>query len=151
MISHTAYGGLAGTLVADLRSVEVCACFVTRERWNVARDFHGRLPDTHSVFDEAARRMATDISGMRTAVRPVQTLLDVHEDPQAQANGSIVDFDHPLLGKIRILGYPVSFSTNTAGTHGPAPDLGEHTVEVLSGLGYSSEAIDRLRTEHIVR
>jgi crotonobetainyl-CoA:carnitine CoA-transferase CaiB-like acyl-CoA transferase len=82
---------------------------------------------------------------------PVQNLLDVLEDPQAHANGYIVDFDHPLLGKIRIPGYPVSFSANTAGTHGPAPDLGEHTVEVLSGLGYSSEAIDRLKAEHVVR
>jgi hypothetical protein len=42
MISRAAYGGLAGALVADLRSVEVRACFVTQEHWNVARDFHGR-------------------------------------------------------------------------------------------------------------
>jgi crotonobetainyl-CoA:carnitine CoA-transferase CaiB-like acyl-CoA transferase len=59
---------------------------------------------------------------------PVQNFLDVLEDPQAHANGYVVDFDHPLLGTIRIPGYPISFSANTAGTHGPAPDLGEHTV-----------------------
>jgi crotonobetainyl-CoA:carnitine CoA-transferase CaiB-like acyl-CoA transferase len=82
---------------------------------------------------------------------PVQNLLDVLEDPQARVNGYVVDFDHPFLGKIRIPGYPVSFSANSAGMCSPAPDLGEHTIEVLSRLGYSSEAIDRLKAEHVVR
>jgi crotonobetainyl-CoA:carnitine CoA-transferase CaiB-like acyl-CoA transferase len=82
---------------------------------------------------------------------PVQKLTEVIEDPQTLANGYMFDFNHPSLGTIRIPGYPISFSANTAGTHAPAPDLGEHTASVLTNLGYSNDEIERLAAAKIVR
>ena len=82
---------------------------------------------------------------------PIQKLSEVIEDPQADANNYIVDFDHPYLGKIRIPGYPASFSANTAGTHTAAPGLGEHTDFVMKDIGVSEQEIQALRVEGIIK
>lgn len=81
---------------------------------------------------------------------PVQQLTEVIKDPQAIANGYVQAFDHPSLGHITIPGFPIQFSHNSAGTHGPAPELGAHTAEVLDSLGYSSSEIDALRDQGII-
>jgi crotonobetainyl-CoA:carnitine CoA-transferase CaiB-like acyl-CoA transferase len=82
---------------------------------------------------------------------PIQELPDVLQDPQALINGYVVDYEHRALGKIRVPGYPVQFSANKAGTHGPAPGLGEHTSEVLAELGYTDRDIEQLKTAKIIR
>jgi crotonobetainyl-CoA:carnitine CoA-transferase CaiB-like acyl-CoA transferase len=62
-----------------------------------------------------------------------------------------MDFDHPVLGKIKLPGYPVHFGQAYAGTQSAAPELGEHTEEVLREWGgYSEAEINRLRSEGII-
>ena len=70
----------------------------------------------------------------------VNTLLDLQHDPQILANDYLVDFEHPTMGLIKIPGYPIHFSDSQAGTISAAPDLGEHTEEVLTEIGGYSEA-----------
>jgi len=70
----------------------------------------------------------------------------VKNDPQARANGYVVDFDDPSLGKIQIPGYPIHFSECTAGTRTLAPKLGEHTTSVLRENGYTESEIEELTT-----
>jgi crotonobetainyl-CoA:carnitine CoA-transferase CaiB-like acyl-CoA transferase len=81
----------------------------------------------------------------------VNSLKDLGNDPQIIANDYIVDFEHPTLGEIKIPGYPGHFSEAWAGTTRAAPDLGEHTEEVLIDIcGYSKKYIKSLREEGIV-
>ena len=81
----------------------------------------------------------------------VNTLEDLGTDPQVIANDYIVDFDHPIFGQIKIPGYPVHFSGAQAGTAQAAPELGQHTDEVLSRLGgYGDEEIEALRGEGVI-
>jgi len=81
----------------------------------------------------------------------VNSLKDLGNDPQVIANDYIVDFEHPTLGEIKIPGYPGHFSETWAGTTRAAPDLGEHTEEVLMNIcGYSKKRIKSLREEGIV-
>ncbi len=77
---------------------------------------------------------------------PVQTLTEVTRDPQALANGYIIDVDHPAWGRLRQVGFPWDFSETPASWRRPAPQLGEHTDEILQELGYSNEDISRLRS-----
>ncbi|MBK5101233.1 MAG: CoA transferase, partial [Desulfobacteraceae bacterium] len=54
-------------------------------------------------------------------------------------------------GKIKIPGYPSHFSKSLVQTTTAAPDLGEHTEEVLTELGgYSTEEIAQMREEGVV-
>jgi len=81
----------------------------------------------------------------------VNSLTDLGSDPQVLENDYLVDFEHPTLGKIKIPGYPGHFSEAQAGTISAAPDLGQHTEEVLTELvGYSRADIQALRKEGVV-
>ena len=82
---------------------------------------------------------------------PVQDLDEVLVDPQALENGYVVDFEHPTLGKVKLPGFPIHFSANTAGTHGAAPRLGQDTDQVLKELGCGTEEIRALRSDNIAK
>ncbi len=82
---------------------------------------------------------------------PVHDLSEVLNDPQALVNDYVVDCEHPRLGHIKMPGYPIQFSANKAGTHAPAPLLGEHTDEVLTSLGYSEGQLEAMRREDVIR
>jgi crotonobetainyl-CoA:carnitine CoA-transferase CaiB-like acyl-CoA transferase len=82
---------------------------------------------------------------------PVLHISEVENDFQARVNDYVVPFDHPIMGKINIPGYPIHFSENSAGTHRPAPGIGEHTDEILNGMGYSAEDIEQMKKEKIIQ
>ena len=82
---------------------------------------------------------------------PVQHVAEIQNDPQALANRYMVDFQDPYLGTLRIPGYPIHFSANTAGTRSLAPSLGQHTTEILQELGYSSQEIELLKRDSVIR
>jgi crotonobetainyl-CoA:carnitine CoA-transferase CaiB-like acyl-CoA transferase len=81
---------------------------------------------------------------------PVQTSTEVFEDPQPLANDYIVSVEHPVWGKIKMLGFPWTFHETPASIRREAPVLGQHTEEILLELGYTWDDITRLKTEEVV-
>jgi crotonobetainyl-CoA:carnitine CoA-transferase CaiB-like acyl-CoA transferase len=81
---------------------------------------------------------------------PVQNYQQVSDDPQVQANNYIMPFQHSRLGEIRIPNTPISFDSEPGSAHASEPTLGEHTDEVLLGLGYKADEIDRFRTDGVI-
>ncbi len=72
---------------------------------------------------------------------PVQTPTEVSNDPQAIANSYFINVDHPVWGATKVLGFPWDFSETPAAWRREAPELGQHTEEILLELGYSWEDI----------
>ena len=60
-------------------------------------------------------------------------------DPHVQSDGILVQIDDPMLGMMTQLGPPVTVAGLPGSVAGPAPRLGEHGVEVLSGVGFDEE------------
>ncbi|MFM1959664.1 MAG: hypothetical protein RL588_1181 [Pseudomonadota bacterium] len=60
---------------------------------------------------------------------------DMLEDPQFAARQSIVEVDHPVFGKVKMQNAFPKLSETPGGVRWPGPALGEHTREVLEGLG----------------
>jgi crotonobetainyl-CoA:carnitine CoA-transferase CaiB-like acyl-CoA transferase len=82
---------------------------------------------------------------------PIQTLLEVTDDPQAFANNYFIDVDHPAWGEIRMTGFPWVFSETPASWRREAPAFGQHTEEILSELGYSGNDIAKLREKGVIQ
>src|SRR5438128_5874343 len=81
----------------------------------------------------------------------VNSVDDLPDDPQMQANGYVVDFDHPAFARTRVVGLPVRLSDTPGSIRLPAPEFGQHTEEVLTEvLGCSWEEIGRLRDEEVI-
>jgi len=82
---------------------------------------------------------------------PVNRISDLPNDPQAVLNQYIIEMDHPLLGKVKTVGFPVQFSKTPARVQSAAPEFGQHTEEVLLDIcGYTWEEIAQLREEGII-
>jgi len=80
-----------------------------------------------------------------------QDISDLKNDPQVLANDYIVDLDHPILGKIKFPGYPVNLSRTPATFRSIAPELGQHTEEVLIDiLGYDWDRIVEFKDKGII-
>lgn len=71
-------------------------------------------------------------------------LSNVAEQPHLKAVGLFQEVEHPSEGKLLQARPPARFSTSPAGVHRLAPQLGQHTCEVLQEAGYSEAEINRL-------
>jgi crotonobetainyl-CoA:carnitine CoA-transferase CaiB-like acyl-CoA transferase len=84
-------------------------------------------------------------------VTHVNAVDDLPEDPQVRANDYVVQFDHPDHGRTQMLGVPVRLSATPGAVRTPAPELGQHTEEVLlEVLGFEWEQIGRLREQGVI-
>ncbi len=79
---------------------------------------------------------------------PVYDYADVANEPQVQENEYLTEMDHPAMGRVKTVGFPVQFSKTPASVRSAAPGFGAHTEEVLLETGgYSWEDITRLREQ----
>lgn len=90
------------------------------------------------------------LTANRLVWSPVKTPLEVTQDEQAQVNEFFVEWDHPKYGKIKVLNNPIKLSKTPAEIQRKAPDLGEHTDELLKGLGYSEGDIAKMKESGII-
>jgi crotonobetainyl-CoA:carnitine CoA-transferase CaiB-like acyl-CoA transferase len=80
----------------------------------------------------------------------VMTLADVFSDPQVLAQEMVLEVDHPGHGPVRMTGFPVKLSATPARLRRPAPELGEHTDQILAAAGYAPDQIAALREAGVV-
>ena len=127
------------------------------ERYNNAKGRRQHKREVVDILDAGFARYtreqaATRLDAESIAWAPVQTLADATRDPQVKAAGGIVNvpsssgdgttFQSPAS--------PVRFPGADDGPKGPAPRYGQHTREVLSSLGRSSQEIAQLLEAGVV-
>jgi len=81
---------------------------------------------------------------------PVATYEDLVNDPQVRAKEYIVEVEHPNRGRMPVVGAPWRFSETPTEIAAAAPELGQHTEEILQELGYSWEQIAALREQGVL-
>jgi len=77
----------------------------------------------------------------------INTFTEGIKDPQAQANGMVVEMPHKRMGTARMLGTPLRLSDTPPTLRIAPPELGEHTEEVIAELGYSKDEIGAFREQ----
>ena len=65
---------------------------------------------------------------------PVNTVDKVANDPQVLARDMIAEVKHDTTGTVQVPGIPIKLSETPGQIDAPAPNLGEHTSEILTGL-----------------
>jgi crotonobetainyl-CoA:carnitine CoA-transferase CaiB-like acyl-CoA transferase len=81
---------------------------------------------------------------------PVYTFDETVEDPHIKAREMFFDVEHPIIGKMKNIGYPVKFSRTPQQFRSAAPWLGQHTTDVLGELGYTAAQIESLFGDSVV-
>ena len=117
---------------------------------------------THDARQRNADALTAELEA-RTATRPaaelertlveaglpasiVRTLPEILAHPQVRERGILEDVPAADGGEpLTLVGSAFRFGGDGPGFQGPVPALGQHTDEVLAGLGYSEAEIDRLR------
>jgi crotonobetainyl-CoA:carnitine CoA-transferase CaiB-like acyl-CoA transferase len=124
------------------------------ERFATMAARNGHRDELLPLLDAAfAQRTADEwIDALVAAGVPASRINTVGEalvDPQTVARESIVEHDHPTLGRVRSIRTPLRLTEGEASLERPAergPFRGEHTVEVLvERCGYTAEQVTALR------
>jgi crotonobetainyl-CoA:carnitine CoA-transferase CaiB-like acyl-CoA transferase len=106
----------------------------------------GALLKERTTAEWLAALDAADIAAM-----PLHTLDSLLDDPHLAETGFLDVATHPTEGKIRRIGVPTGWSATPPPPIAPAPTLGQHSEEILSIAGLSSEEIAALVASDVVR
>jgi crotonobetainyl-CoA:carnitine CoA-transferase CaiB-like acyl-CoA transferase len=80
----------------------------------------------------------------------VQSLQEFMRDPGVQHMKMTVQYEHPELGRLTLMGQPIRFSDTPAPDAGPPPLLGQHTRSVLREAGYDDDEIADLHGRGVI-
>ena len=78
------------------------------------------------------------------------TVGEAAELPHLRDRGYIVDVEHPVLGSLRDFAAPFKLPESPGGPTRAAPQLGQHTNEVLGALGLGDAELSELSRDGIV-
>lgn len=114
-----------------------------------ARGEHGELFSARMAAwcaERSTEQALAELEAARVPAGPVYTPRQTLEDPHVRGGGFTQETEYPgapeavplVTTPVRLLGTPGTIRAR-------APLLGEHTAEVLEGLGYASGDVERLR------
>jgi crotonobetainyl-CoA:carnitine CoA-transferase CaiB-like acyl-CoA transferase len=110
------------------------------------------LPIIEKRFGEKPRAEWLEILAAHDIpAAPVKTIQEFMDDPAVRHHDMVHEYDHPDVGRLRVMGQPLAFAGTPTRDPGPPPTLGQHTDEVLRELGYDATAVHDLRARKVVR
>lgn len=106
---------------------------------------------TRELSTRPAAAWIEELNGVGIPSGPVFDYLQAVNSDQARALGLIAETRRSDGSELRVLRGPVSIDQAPTPVRQAPPALGEHSREILSGMGLDNEQIDRLMAEGIVR
>lgn len=90
------------------------------------------------------------IFGDRVPCCAVRSIGEMFDHPQTVAEHLVTKIEHPRVGTYRALNSPVKFSATPGPAPFAAPELGQHTEQVLLRAGYAMTEIAELRSLGVI-
>jgi formyl-CoA transferase len=122
-------------------------------RTNADRVAHRNETISHvqsAIAQHAVAYWNDALSGVGVPCAPINSIAKLLDHPHTQASGIIVEYDHQTAGRLKGVGHPVLIDGAERHAGLPPPMLGQHTDDVLSEMGLSSEAINELRRARVI-
>ena len=123
---------------------------LTDPRFTKVGDRKGREVELAALLEETTQANTTQhwmevLGSAGVPAGPINDLEQVYSDPHVLARDMLVELEDPELGTLRNIGIPVKLSRTPGRIRRRAPDLREHTEEVLREAGYTPDKVARLR------
>ncbi|KQT79799.1 CoA-transferase [Methylobacterium sp. Leaf465] len=118
-------------------------------------DIAGRLAHREVLIAEletsfaakTAEEWVADLLAAGIPAGRMNTYPEAFESEHGRHRQMRIEVPHPIEGNVPNIGFPVKLSGTPAQVRRHAPLLGEHADEILSELGLSEAAVERLRAE----
>jgi len=82
---------------------------------------------------------------------PVNTIPEVASDPHIRAREMLVEVEHPIVGKVPLIGMPIKYSRTPGRIKTTPPLVGQHNNEIYCDLlGYTSQELIQLKEEGVI-
>jgi crotonobetainyl-CoA:carnitine CoA-transferase CaiB-like acyl-CoA transferase len=158
----TADGWLCLTAIRDEHWLELCAAvdrgdLVADARFGTAEARHAHDRELWDLLDTVfATRTAPewfaelDARGVPCEVSSPDFVLSLFDDQEMIDKGWVATYQHPVLGRMDVMGLLFDFSDTPGRVMGPPFLPGQHTRAILRDLGYPDEQIDELAGNKIV-
>ena len=107
------------------------------ERFKTLADRMQHLPEMYEIMRDTVAAGTTQewldrLDEHQVPCAPVNSIEGLLKDPQLAHNQLIEEYAHPTAGNIRYARPAARFSVHRADDRNAAPDLGEHTEEIIS-------------------
>ena len=99
------------------------------------------------------RRSADLIDALQAAGVPAAPILSVEAavaEPQTKASGMLVSAPHPRIPDYASLGLPIRWDGERPQVRRVPPQLGEHSADVLTWLGYTLDDVSGFRRQGVI-
>ena len=126
------------------------------ERFSTNADRKAREKELADLLEETLRTQPTAywvdlLEEAGVPAGPIYNLDQMYNDPHVQARNMVVELEDPRLGSIKHIGVPVKLSGTPGSIRHRAPELGEHSREVLLEAGYTPAEVESLVEHGTVR
>ena len=110
------------------------------------------LPVVTEMFSKMSKaKLMAKCDELGLPFAPIAKPEDLFDDPHLNEGGGLVPVTMPLSGiKTKVPGLPVEMDGARLTTRLDIPKVGEHTRELLAGLGYPTTEIEKLTADKVV-
>lgn len=135
--------------------VNFCTQVCDRPQWLVDPRFstlRARLENIDELEREIEAVLSTDVTAhwvekmdaAQVPGGPVYGYEEILKDPHIAARKMVLDIDHPKIGPMKTIGLPIKSTGELTAVRKAAPWLGQHSEEVVRGLGYGEAEVASL-------
>jgi crotonobetainyl-CoA:carnitine CoA-transferase CaiB-like acyl-CoA transferase len=164
-ISGEQVGFSAGHRIYETKAGWICVALSNDQHWSGLIAALGLPADARKQSDDALAKIIGDklksdsaanwFAKLDKAGVPIEIVDEefsrkLHDNASFQQKKWVVSYPHPVVGKLDQIGLLFSLSDTPGVIQGRPLLVGEHTKEILGGMGYSDEQINTMEEQMAV-